>query len=167
MKEIVFKQKRGYDQMGTEEIDAQEEKKFEGWKSTFDWVMRQHIEVEHLSAFPLPARRGGGIIDGRRKTIDKERHKRRQKKETERRDRKRRQKGDRMETERRQEGGRKETERGDRKETEETERGDRKRRQKGEREKGDRKRRQKEETEKGDRKETDRFRLVFSSAWSS
>lgn len=47
----------GYDQMGTEEIDSQEENKFEGWKSTFDWVMKQHIEVETLSAFPLPARR--------------------------------------------------------------------------------------------------------------
>ncbi|CDJ59244.1 hypothetical protein, conserved [Eimeria maxima] len=57
MKEIVFKQKLGYDQMGTEEIDSQEENKFEGWKSTFDWVMKQHIEVETLSAFPLPARR--------------------------------------------------------------------------------------------------------------
>ncbi|CDI79117.1 Chromosome II, complete genome, related [Eimeria acervulina] len=43
--------------MGTEEIDTQEENKFEGWKSTFDWVMRQHIEVEGLSAFPLPAKR--------------------------------------------------------------------------------------------------------------
>ncbi|OEH78708.1 hypothetical protein cyc_03074 [Cyclospora cayetanensis] len=57
MKEIVFKQKLGYEQMGTEEIDSQEENKFEGWKSTFDWVMRQHIEVESMSAFPLPAKR--------------------------------------------------------------------------------------------------------------
>ena len=30
---------------------------FIGWKSTFDWVMRQHIEVETMSAFPLPAKR--------------------------------------------------------------------------------------------------------------
>ncbi|CDJ43423.1 hypothetical protein, conserved [Eimeria tenella] len=57
MKEIVFSQKLGYEEMGTEEIDSQEENKFEGWKSTFDWVMRQHIEVETMSAFPLPAKR--------------------------------------------------------------------------------------------------------------
>ncbi|KAL8450322.1 hypothetical protein Emed_002580 [Eimeria media] len=49
----------GYEQMGTEEIDSQEETKFEGWKSTFDWVLRQHIEVETMSAFPLPGKRKG------------------------------------------------------------------------------------------------------------
>ncbi|KAL8440261.1 hypothetical protein Efla_004957 [Eimeria flavescens] len=57
MKEIIFKQKLGYEQTGTEEIDRQEENEFEGWKSTFDWVTRQHIEVETMSAFPLPAKR--------------------------------------------------------------------------------------------------------------
>ncbi|KAL8275471.1 hypothetical protein Esti_000603 [Eimeria stiedai] len=57
MKEIIFKQKLGYEQMGSEEIDSQEETKFEGWKSTFDWILRQHIEVETMSAFPLPGKR--------------------------------------------------------------------------------------------------------------
>jgi len=58
-KEMVYSQRMGYDHMGDEEVDDDDGKleEFNGWKSTFDWVDRQAIEVETMSAFPLAEKR--------------------------------------------------------------------------------------------------------------
>jgi len=58
-KEMVYSQRMGYDHMGDEEVDDDEAKlqEFNGWRSTFDWVQRQAIEVETMTAFPLPEKR--------------------------------------------------------------------------------------------------------------
>eukprot|EP00392_Amoebophrya_sp_AT5.2_P001774 g1779.t1 len=43
----------GWDQMGDGEDDVHEATDdFDGWKSTQDWVRRQNVEVEMMSAFP-------------------------------------------------------------------------------------------------------------------
>nr|PIL99214.1 hypothetical protein TGCOUG_215020 [Toxoplasma gondii COUG] len=57
MKEALFSLKLGYDQLGDEDLDEQEEHEFRGFRSTQDWIQRQNIEVEMMSAFPLPAKR--------------------------------------------------------------------------------------------------------------
>ncbi|CBZ54778.1 hypothetical protein NCLIV_052040 [Neospora caninum Liverpool] len=56
-KEALFSLKLGYDQLGDEDLDEQEEHEFRGFRSTQDWIQRQNIEVEMMSAFPLPAKR--------------------------------------------------------------------------------------------------------------
>ncbi|KYF42877.1 hypothetical protein TGARI_366920 [Toxoplasma gondii ARI] len=57
MKEALFSLKLGYDQLGDEDLDEQEEHEFRGFRSTQDWIQRQNVEVEMMSAFPLPAKR--------------------------------------------------------------------------------------------------------------
>ncbi|PFH37056.1 hypothetical protein BESB_035140 [Besnoitia besnoiti] len=57
MKEALFSLKLGYDQLGDQDLDEQEEHEFRGFRSTQDWIQRQNIEVEMMSAFPLPAKR--------------------------------------------------------------------------------------------------------------
>lgn len=58
IKELIYSKKVGYKQFGDfENAKVDEEDKFMGHKNTFDHINRQIIEVESLSAFPLPGRR--------------------------------------------------------------------------------------------------------------
>jgi len=50
----------GFDQLGDEddpESDDEALGAFKGWRSTSDWVRRQSVEVEMMSAFPMPEKR--------------------------------------------------------------------------------------------------------------
>lgn len=50
----------GYDQIGDADdpdTDDEELGTYKGWRSTFDWVQRQQVEVEMMSAFPMSEKR--------------------------------------------------------------------------------------------------------------
>jgi len=50
----------GYDQLGDEddpESDDEALGEFKGWRSTNDWIRRQNVEVEMMSAFPMMEKR--------------------------------------------------------------------------------------------------------------
>lgn len=57
IKELIYSQKIGYKQFGDVENTHLEEEEFMGHKNTYDHINRQIIQVESLSAFPLPGRR--------------------------------------------------------------------------------------------------------------
>lgn len=60
IKEYVYANKLGYDQIGDEEIvddDKDDASPFRGWRGTLDWINLQNTQVEMMSAFPLPNQR--------------------------------------------------------------------------------------------------------------
>jgi len=59
-KETQYAKWVGWDQLGDEDdIESDDEKlgEHKGWRSTNDWVRRQNVEVESMSAFPMMAKR--------------------------------------------------------------------------------------------------------------
>jgi hypothetical protein len=59
-KEEMYAKWVGWDQLGDEEDasdDAEELGEFRGWRPTSDWVRKQKIEVEMMSAFPMMEKR--------------------------------------------------------------------------------------------------------------
>lgn len=59
-KEAMYAKWVGYDQLGDEEdpqTDDEEIGEFKGWRPTSDWVRKQTIEVEMMSAFPMMEKR--------------------------------------------------------------------------------------------------------------
>lgn len=59
-KEEAYARWVGYDQMGDEddaETDDESLGDYRGWRSTNDWVRRQSVEVEMMSAFPMTEKR--------------------------------------------------------------------------------------------------------------
>eukprot|EP00928_Gymnodinium_smaydae_P034780 TRINITY_DN2457_c0_g5_i1.p1 TRINITY_DN2457_c0_g5~~TRINITY_DN2457_c0_g5_i1.p1 ORF type:complete len:365 (+),score=65.13 TRINITY_DN2457_c0_g5_i1:156-1250(+) len=59
-KEEAYARWAGYDQLGDQddpETDDEALGKYRGWKSTNDWVRRQNVEVEMMSAFPMMEKR--------------------------------------------------------------------------------------------------------------
>ncbi|ANQ06041.1 Uncharacterized protein PCOAH_00003130 [Plasmodium coatneyi] len=57
IKELIYAKKLGYKDIGDFENVKNEEDQFQGHKNTFDVINRQVIQVESISAFPLPDRR--------------------------------------------------------------------------------------------------------------
>ncbi|KMZ95568.1 hypothetical protein PVMG_04361 [Plasmodium vivax Mauritania I] len=57
IKELIYANKLGYKDAGDFENVKNEEDQFQGHKNTFDAINRQVIQVESISAFPLPNRR--------------------------------------------------------------------------------------------------------------
>ncbi|GAB64616.1 hypothetical protein PCYB_021850, partial [Plasmodium cynomolgi strain B] len=57
IKELIYAKKLGYKDIGDFENVHNEEDQFQGHKNTFDVINRQVIQVESISAFPLPDRR--------------------------------------------------------------------------------------------------------------
>jgi len=50
----------GWDQLGDEDDKQSDDEalgEFRGWRSTNDWVRRQNVEVEMMSAFPMMEKR--------------------------------------------------------------------------------------------------------------
>ncbi|KAF4659764.1 hypothetical protein FOL47_007458 [Perkinsus chesapeaki] len=56
-KEMAFAKHVGYDVVGQQGHDPESDDEFEGWRSLKDWVRQQSVEVESMSAFPMPAKR--------------------------------------------------------------------------------------------------------------
>lgn len=59
-KEEMYAKWVGWDQLGDEEDgsdDEEETGEFRGWRPTSDWVRRQKVEVEMMSAFPMMEKR--------------------------------------------------------------------------------------------------------------
>merc|ERR1711990_1090086 len=59
-KEEMYAKWVGWDQLGDEEdpgTDDEELGEFKGWRPTSDWVRRQRVEVEMMSAFPMMEKR--------------------------------------------------------------------------------------------------------------
>lgn len=59
-KEQAYSKWAGWDQLGDEddpETDDEAIGEFRGWRSTSDWVRRQTVEVEAMSAFPMMEKR--------------------------------------------------------------------------------------------------------------
>ncbi|EER11608.1 conserved hypothetical protein [Perkinsus marinus ATCC 50983] len=56
-KEQNFAKHVGYDVVGHQGHDPESDDEFEGWRSLKDWVRQQSVEVESMSAFPMPAKR--------------------------------------------------------------------------------------------------------------
>lgn len=59
-KEEMYAKWVGWDQLGDEEdpgTDDEELGEFKGWRPTSDWVRRQKVEVEMMSAFPMMEKR--------------------------------------------------------------------------------------------------------------
>lgn len=59
-KEEMYAKWVGWDQIGDEddpETDDEELGDYRGWRATQDWVRKQNVEVESMSAFPLMAKR--------------------------------------------------------------------------------------------------------------
>eukprot|EP00916_Digyalum_oweni_P026496 GHVL01043535.1.p1 GENE.GHVL01043535.1~~GHVL01043535.1.p1 ORF type:complete len:411 (-),score=30.57 GHVL01043535.1:250-1482(-) len=55
-KEYFFSKKCGYDQLGDDALDSEEDadpEAFKGYRSTSDWVHKQYIQVESMTAYPL------------------------------------------------------------------------------------------------------------------
>ncbi|CAA9986348.1 conserved Plasmodium protein, unknown function [Plasmodium knowlesi strain H] len=57
IKELIYAKKLGYKDIGDFENVQNEDDQFQGHKNTFDVINRQVIQVESISAFPLPDRR--------------------------------------------------------------------------------------------------------------
>lgn len=57
IKELIYSKKIGYKEFGDIEDVHNKEDEFVGYKNTFDQIKRQVVEVESISAFPLPSRR--------------------------------------------------------------------------------------------------------------
>ncbi|KYO03384.1 hypothetical protein PRSY57_0103400 [Plasmodium reichenowi] len=57
IKELIYSKKIGYKDIGDYENIKNEQDEFCGHKNTFDQINRQIIQVESISAFPLPDRR--------------------------------------------------------------------------------------------------------------
>lgn len=59
-KEQMYAKWVGWDQLGDEDDHASDDEElgeFKGWRSTNDWVRRQNVEVESMTAFPMMAKR--------------------------------------------------------------------------------------------------------------
>ncbi|CAD2096157.1 hypothetical protein YYG_04547 [Plasmodium vinckei petteri] len=57
IKELIYSKKIGYKDIGDYENIKNDDDEFQGYKNTFDQINRQVIQVESISAFPLPDRR--------------------------------------------------------------------------------------------------------------
>jgi len=79
-KEDMFFKRLGWDQVGNEEIEEEESEEWKGFKGSIDWLKRQNVEVEMMSAFPksskldpIPKRVDVDVTvkqEGRRKVIN-------------------------------------------------------------------------------------------------